>query len=104
VKEHEGKAECVAYADDSVSFSNQPIEIEPPSDTGIEINADKSGYVKWEGKWLKPLKFLGLEFDGTRFRAQTRKGSNLEMDEDIQLLLKLDSILPEELGETADEI
>lgn len=26
------------------------------------------------------------------------------MDEDIQLLLKLDSILPEELGETADEI
>lgn len=104
IKEHDGKAECVAYADDSVSFSNQPIEISPPSDTGIEINADKSDYVKWEGKWLKPLKFLGLEFDGTRFRAQTRKGSNLEMDEDIQLLLKLDSILPEELGETADEI
>jgi len=60
--------------------------------------------VKWEGKWIKPLKFLGLEYDGKQFSAQTRKGSKLEMDEDIQLLLRLDSILPEELGETADEV
>jgi hypothetical protein len=88
IDKHE-KAECVAYADDSISFSDQEIEIEPPQDTGIVINQSKSGYVKWNNEWLKPLKFLGLEFDGKEIKANTRKGSKLEITEDIKLLSKL---------------
>lgn len=31
-------------------------------------------------KWVKPLKFLGLEFDGEKLRAATRGGANLVYD------------------------
>lgn len=31
-------------------------------------------------KWIKPLKFLGMEFDGESFRASTRKGASLVYD------------------------
>jgi len=57
-------ARCIAYADDSVSFSESKIDIEVPKFTGIIINEEKSGYVKYEGTWMKPLKFLGFEWDG----------------------------------------
>jgi hypothetical protein len=39
----------VAYADDSITFSDSEIDIKPPEDTGIEINEAKSGYVKKDG-------------------------------------------------------
>lgn len=32
---------------------------------------------KYDGKWLRPLKFLGLTYDGKSLRADTRKGSTL---------------------------
>lgn len=69
----------VAYADDSVTFSEKEIKLTAPEDTGIKINEEKSGYVKYNGTWLKPLKFLGLSFDGEILKANTRKGSELEV-------------------------
>lgn len=96
VKQHPSSIHCVAYADDSVSFSNHPIELSPPDDTGIKINPDKSGYVKYEGKWLKPLKFLGLEYDGNIFRAHTRKGSKLALGPRERHLMEVVSQLQED--------
>lgn len=48
----------------------------------IEFNKEKSGFVKQDGKWLKPLKFLGLTYDGERdvLHASTRGGATLEFD------------------------
>jgi len=45
VKQH--NHEVVAYADDSVVFSDQPIELQAPEDTGIEFHTEKTGYVKF---------------------------------------------------------
>lgn len=80
--------DCIAYADDSVSFSDKEINISIPEDTGIIINEEKSGYVKYAGKWLKPLKFLGLEYDGKIFRAKTRKGSTLAVTARTKLMIE----------------
>jgi hypothetical protein len=67
----------VIYADDSIGFSDLPIEIEAPPEHGITIEPTKSGYVKFAGNELKPLKFLGLELSRNFIRAHTRKGSRL---------------------------
>jgi len=67
----------VSYADDSVGFSDLPIEVEAPPEHGIIIEPKKSGYVKFAGNELKPLKFLGLEIERNFVRAHTRKGSRL---------------------------
>lgn len=45
-----GQGDIVAYADDSVSFSDHPIEPEIPEGLGISLNEEKTGYVKYEGK------------------------------------------------------
>lgn len=46
----------------------------------IEVNWEKSAAVKEAGVWLKPLRFLGMEYDGNKqiFRAATRSGASLE--------------------------
>jgi len=48
--------------------------------TKVEFNKDKTRWVKKDGQWLAPLKFLGLEYDGVKnlFSAYTRKGARLE--------------------------
>lgn len=73
----------LSYADDGLFFSNQPITLEIMALTGIKLNEEKSGYVKYDGKWLKPFKFLGLQFDGTTLAARTRKGSKLILSHTI---------------------
>jgi hypothetical protein len=88
IKKFEDPERVIAYADDSVSFSPNPINHQPPEDTGIQINNNKSGYVKYNGKWEKPLKFLGLEFNGEEFKAHTRKGSRLQLTEPMKLLME----------------
>jgi hypothetical protein len=49
---------------------------------GIRISPAKSGWVKRDGIWLKPLKFLGLVYDGQldKLQASTRKGATLTFD------------------------
>jgi len=47
--------------------------------TGIHISEDKTEVIKQEGQWLKPLKFLGCEYDGNTFRAHTRRNGVYEI-------------------------
>jgi len=79
--------EAIMYADDGLYYGNigdTPI-ITPNSGmttSNIYFNVSKSGWVKRNGEWLKPLKFLGLEYDGVAdvLRAKTRGGSDLLYD------------------------
>jgi len=107
---------CVMYADDGVVFGKGirctqkefreayglnpdqiiPLEVKMmlrkvPSDMvdlNIEINKSKSGMVMKDGKWLKPLKFLGIELfqDGTQIRAKTRKGADAVFESEESFL------------------
>lgn len=76
----------IAYADDSISFSDEEFKKRPPAYSGIEINESKSGWIKKDGKWQKELKFLGLIYNGDEnvWKAQTRKGSNLAVTQEIK--------------------
>jgi len=71
----------IGYADDGLKLQNildnNPISL--PS-YGI-YEKEGSGYVKRDGKWIKPLKFLGLVYDPftDTLKANTRKGSKLEL-------------------------
>lgn len=79
--------ETIMYADDGLYYGNltgKPI-ITPNSGmvTGnIHFNLSKSSWIKKDGKWLKPLKFLGIVYDGEKDKlyADTRKGSKLLYD------------------------
>jgi len=77
LKEFLKQHESVSYADDGLFFSDHPFEIKGDVWKGINIHEKKSGWVKWEGKQLKPLKFLGLIYHEGLLRAETRKGSKL---------------------------
>lgn len=78
--------DVVRYADDGIIFSNEEIDHigeqseQLVSEGSIKYSAEKSGWIVKNKKWIKPLKFLGLEFDGENLRANTRKGSTLIMD------------------------
>jgi len=54
------KFEKIAYADDSIGFSNNYVQEIIPKNCGISINEKKSGWIRFRGRQLKPLKFLGL--------------------------------------------
>lgn len=64
------------------------------AESGISIAPTKSGYVKRNGIWLKPLKFLGLVYDGRTglTRASTRKGSKMEFPDLTKLQEKLEAM------------
>lgn len=75
--------EIICYADDFIIFGDRPINVTfVPKELGVEINWSKSSYVKEDGHWLKPLKFLGLEYTqretSTMWSANTRKGSKAQ--------------------------
>jgi hypothetical protein len=76
---------ALMYADDGLFYGLGMPDFPFPHDdeveeSGIFPNEAKSGWVKRSGKWLRPLKFLGLEYNGLTgsFRAMTRKGETLE--------------------------
>lgn len=92
----------ILYADDGMIHSNLPSHqleklittfiIPKFENWGIKFNIDKSGWVKRDSEWIKPLKFLGLTYDGngitetgTRglLKASTRKGSTLVFDKGL---------------------
>lgn len=58
-----------------------PCEVQMEA-ANISINPNKSGPIKLGGAWIRPLKFLGMEYDGNKqtYRASTRKGATLEFD------------------------
>lgn len=77
-------ADLLMYADDGLFYSNKKFTEEDVvgwfEDLGLPLSMDKSGWVKSNNNWLKPLKFLGMQFDGVAFRAATRKGATLLYD------------------------
>jgi hypothetical protein len=101
-------AKCLMYADDGLFYSDEPLfggsdsvtTNEAMLEANLSFAPDKSGWVKKEGKWLKPLKFLGLVYDGQtdslyastkdKFIARgfplpgydIKKGSRLELSSD----------------------
>lgn len=65
----------ISYADDPIFYSDKDFTIKEDTEKGIILNNEKSSWVKRDGKWLKPLKFLGLILnpDGT-LESETRSG------------------------------
>jgi hypothetical protein len=95
----------IFYADDGLIYSDwNSFEMEDYinrfvvpkyAQWGINFNLSKSGWVKRDGEWLTPLKFVGLTWDsnqeasdGTRgvLRASTRKGATLVFDKEQALM------------------
>jgi hypothetical protein len=85
------KLNSIMYADDGVILSNnEPKDNwnpEYPTIIGggtelynIKFNMEKCRFVKVDGKWITPLDFLGLSFDGEQLSGRTKKGSRLVMD------------------------
>lgn len=89
--------ESISYADDPVFFGDTSFKIYDSPHEGITIHPEKSGWVKREGQWLRPLKFLGLEYDGRVLRAKTRNGSTLELGQDKKSCLQAISQLEHEM-------
>jgi len=79
----------VSYADDPIFYSNNPFIIKDEPEHGIVLNHNKSSWVKKNGKWLKPLKYLGLIYNPFKdtLMAQTRKGATLELTKDKRDIL-----------------
>jgi len=88
--------QLLMYADDGLVFprDNQSVKVED-LDRGIKQNQSKSGWVKRNGEWKKPLKFLGLEYvpatkeEPSKIRANTRNGSQKEYTLDKMFLVYL---------------
>lgn len=89
-------ADTVMYADDGLWYSDSPIIVPEPEselagdwehESGVKLHPGKSGFVKKDGVWLKPLKFLGLSYDGTTdtLSGATRNGSKLELPMEFRL-------------------
>lgn len=53
----------ISYADDPIFFSEEDFKVYDQPPNGLVIHEDKSFWVKREGKWLAPLKYLGLIYD-----------------------------------------
>lgn len=73
------QAPSVSYADDPIFYGNKDFQIKDMEE--LKLNLSKSSWVKRDGKWLKPLKYLGLTYhpqDGS-LHASTRKGSTLSL-------------------------
>lgn len=80
------KGKYIGYADDGLLFSNDPDVVDEWKSklggvSGVEPKPEKCGWVKYDGKWLKDLKFVGLALveDGTKLRGATRSGRTGEM-------------------------
>lgn len=78
----------VGYVDDLVFFGDDDLDDKVMNfmrdidrNLGVELSMPKTKWVKKDGEWIAPLKFLGLTYDpwGDRFFASTRKGATVEM-------------------------
>jgi len=78
----------VMYMDDGILFGETEEALQLPNvakliehDTGSAINFKKSGWIKREGHWLRPLPFLGVEYNpwNETFHGKTRNGSAVEI-------------------------
>lgn len=85
------------YADDGLLFSDWSKDLSKEAKEsfercGAEVNDSKSKWIKKEGKWLSPIKFLGLELDmrkGFQLKSKTRAGTSLELSDSMKTLVTL---------------
>ena len=111
----------VMYADDGVYFPEDTEKVtegevgEP--EAGVYEASEKSGWIKKDGKWIRSMKFLGLEYipagiegrngvppdEKPRIQAATRNGSELEYGLKQQLLTWLESEKEKEEIPNSDE-
>jgi hypothetical protein len=77
----------ISYADDPIFYGDKPFEIKDQPEIGINLHPEKSSWVKWDGKWLKPLKYLGLEYNPwtNELVGKTRGSSVKEVKIDNQI-------------------
>jgi len=79
------KDQLVMYLDDGLLISDKPIDVDAfIKDVrllNIEVALQKSGMVKEEGKWLRNLKFLGLEYlpNSGNLKSNTKTGKTIEL-------------------------
>jgi len=92
--------EFIFYADDGLIYSDWSYSklekyiltflVPKYAQWGIKFNLEKSGWVKQDGQWETPLKFLGLTYDATGstavLKASTRKGATLVFDKGEALI------------------
>lgn len=75
----------VGYADDIILYDviKEPFTTPEMKKLGIIISEPKSMWVR-DNHWIKPLKFLGLEYDGNlnKLRAKTRNGATMLFDKE----------------------
>jgi hypothetical protein len=98
------KDRIVMYADDGIIYGRNLGKIleralKFPEISGIEPAWDKSAWIKRDGEWVKPLKFLGLEYDPEtdRLAAKTRNGSRLIFDKlDLMKAVNLRDVVGDE--------
>lgn len=91
------KNQGIMYADDGLLYGNSN---ETPKQTlmkqafNININFEKSGWVKKDNKWLTNLKFLGLCYNGltNELSAHTRNGSRLIFDKENLINANIDRL------------
>lgn len=95
----------IFYADDGLIYSNwessdminyiNTFVVPKYEQWGIKFNLGKSGWIKQDSEWLKPLKFVGLSYDPFQenkegikgiLRASTRKGASLIFDQEQALM------------------
>ena len=75
----------VGYADDGILGSNKISDLKGALEekiygSGISLKESKCKYLKRNGTWVAPMKFLGCELDENReFRAATRSGNTSEI-------------------------
>jgi hypothetical protein len=72
----------IQYVDDGIIMNTKDssyslAQLRQELDTrysGITLSETKTEVIYKDGKWIKPLKFLGCSYDGKTFVAHTRKG------------------------------
>lgn len=92
------QARSISYADDPVFFGTEEFTIKDDKSKGLLLAPEKSGWVKYAGKWLKPLKFLGLEYNQGQLRGSTRNGATLIAEGDEKRMLETISEWEKEHG------
>jgi len=76
-------ADILMYADDGIFYSDNEFSEEDVCEffetLGLSLSREKSAWVK-KSVWLKPLKFLGLEYKEGSLFANTRRGVIKQFD------------------------
>lgn len=100
-------AKCLMYADDGLFYSNEPLfggsddvtTTPAMKESNLSFAADKSGWVKKDGTWLKPLKFLGLTYDGNTDTLYASTKDKILLQDDLRYDIKKGSTLVFDKGD-----